>query len=144
MLAHFDKRSYSTVRNALHGFTYVGVLFGIVLIGLALSGAALLASKQVERQRSAQADWALRQYKAAILSYHKAAPGVERRMPPTLEDLLVDRRYLGVVRHLRRLYVVPCSDGRHAELLYVHQGSAAELRVDCGLGAPNVLVVQAE
>lgn len=138
------KRPPSTERNASQGFTYVGVLFGIALIGLALEGAAQLASKQAERQRAAQADWVLRQYKAALLSYHKAAPGVERKMPPTLEDLLIDRRYLGVVRHLRRLYEVPCQDGGRATLTYATLGGAAELRAACGLDAPTVLVVQSE
>lgn len=138
------KKSSSTGRNALQGFTYIGVLFGVALIGLVLGGGAQLASKQLERQRVAQADWALRQYRAALLSYHKAAPGAERKMPSTLEDLLLDRRYLGVVRHLRRLYEVPCEDGSLATLTYVPQASAAELRATCGLGAPNVLLVQAE
>lgn len=138
------KKSSNAKRNAFRGFTYVGVLLGVALVGLALGGAAQLASKQVERQRAAQADWAFRQYRAALLSYHKAAPGAERKMPPALDDLLTDRRYLGIVRHLRRLYEVPCQDGRQAVLTYASRGSVAELRAACGLDAPKVLVVQAE
>lgn len=144
MLPSYAKRSARAKRNALLGFTYVGVLCGVALIGLSLGGAAQLASKQVERQRAAQADWVLLQYKLALLSYYKAAPGAERRMPVALEDLLIDRRYLGVVRHLRRLYEVPCGDGARAALSYVPRINAAELRATCGFGAPNLLVVRAE
>ena len=89
------------------GFTYLGVLFAIALVGVALLAVSEVWTKVAERQKLAQLDWAGQQYVQAIESYYYANTGSVHFYPPQLEDLLEDKRYLSVKRHLRTLYPDP-------------------------------------
>jgi len=89
------------------GFTYLGVLFAIAIIGVALLAVSEVWAKVAERQKLAQLDWAGQQYVQAIESYYYANTGSVHFYPAKLDDLLEDKRYLSVKRHLRTLYPDP-------------------------------------
>lgn len=120
------------------GFTYVAGLLGVALISVGLSLAATVWSKEAERQREAEAEWVLKQYERALRSYYYAAPGSIKTLPASLEELLNDDRHLGVVRHLRRAYAVPCVRGKFAKIRYQPQISAATLTILCADTASTV------
>jgi type II secretory pathway pseudopilin PulG len=90
-----------------------GVILLALLIGLALSGIALMAAVDVwtlarQREREQQLLFVGDQYRQAIQRYWFAAPsGSPRLLPASLEALLEDERYPMPVRHLRRLYPDP-------------------------------------
>lgn len=89
------------------GFTYLGMLLVIALVGLGLAVGSELWSKTAQRQRNEQQLWAGLQIQQAIGSYYESAPGGAKRFPQSLTDLLNDQRFPTVRRHLRQVYVDP-------------------------------------
>lgn len=96
-----------------------GVMLLALLIGLALSGIALMGAVEVwtlqrQREREQQLLYVGDQYRLAIGRYYYAAPaGTPKTLPATLEMLLEDDRFPIPVRHLRRLFPDPITG--HAE-----------------------------
>ncbi|PSJ46739.1 type II secretory pathway, pseudopilin PulG [Zobellella endophytica] len=88
------------------GFTYLGVLFLIVLMGLGLAGTGQLWSLASQRAKERELLWVGNQYAQALRSYYRSSPGVSL-YPSRLEELLEDPRFPQVRRHLRRLYPDP-------------------------------------
>jgi type II secretory pathway pseudopilin PulG len=88
------------------GFTYVGVLVLVALLGLVLAGAGQAWRHQAQRERETELLFAGTQIRAAIASYLGNSPG-SPEYPPSLEALLEDRRLPVVRRHLRRIYADP-------------------------------------
>ena len=89
------------------GFTYLGLLLAIALLGIGLTAASEVWSTVARRQRMAQLEWVGQQYAQAIGSYYESTPGIVKAYPTQLEDLLEDRRVLFVRRHVRQLYPNP-------------------------------------
>jgi type II secretory pathway pseudopilin PulG len=88
------------------GFTYLAVLFGVVIVGIGVSAAAMVWTRVSAAQKRAQFEWAGEQYRRAIASYVESDPHA-RSYPRTGDDLLEDRRGLTLRRHLRDLYGEP-------------------------------------
>jgi len=89
------------------GFTYLGLLFAIALMGatLAHTGVAWHAAQKREKER--QLLFVGNQYRQAIAAYYNRSPGSVKQFPSTLNDLLMDPRQLVPTRHLRRIYPDP-------------------------------------
>jgi len=90
--------------DAQRGFTYLGLLFALALGGVAL--AALGERWQVAAQREREAELLFRglQLRDAIERFAAAGGGT---LPPSLQDLLEDRRVAPPRHWLRRLYTDP-------------------------------------
>lgn len=88
------------------GFTYVGVLVAIVVVGLGIAGGAQTMASAERREKERELLFVGGQFRAAIASYYSAVPGAGR-YPPTLDALLLDPRHPTPRRHLRRLYPDP-------------------------------------
>lgn len=98
-----------------------GVVLLVLLLTLMLGAIGAMAAVDVyatARQRELEAELLFvgEQYRQAIRRYYFGAPpGQARTLPPSLQDLLEDRRYPQPVRHLRRLYPDPLTpDGEWA------------------------------
>jgi type II secretory pathway pseudopilin PulG len=89
------------------GFTYLGVLVAIALIGIGLAAAGQMWAATARRQRIEQLDWAGQQFVQAIGSYYESTPGRVKTYPHSLQELLQDNRYVTMRRHLRAVYVNP-------------------------------------
>lgn len=89
------------------GFTYLGVLIAIALIGIGLAAASEVWVANARRQRIEQLDWVGQQFVQAIGSYYESTPGRVKVYPRSLQDLLQDNRYVTMRRHLRAVYVNP-------------------------------------
>jgi type II secretory pathway pseudopilin PulG len=85
------------------GFTYIGVLVAVVIIGLMLTVVGRVWSTAAQREREAQLIWVGHQYRHAIASYYSKG----NRYPDTLDQLVVDDRSPVPLHHLRRLYPDP-------------------------------------
>jgi len=89
------------------GFSYMGLLFLLAI--LALSAAAALKIGNVTHRRIAEE--ALldigREFSSALEHYRKVTPAGMPDEPMSLQDLLKDNRFPGVVRHLRKAYADP-------------------------------------
>ncbi|WP_223464021.1 MULTISPECIES: type II secretion system GspH family protein [unclassified Pseudomonas] len=92
------------------GFTYLGVLFLIVVMGLGLASAGELWATAARRDRENQLLWAGTQYAQALRSYYRSSPGVAQ-YPKELADLLQDERFPTARHHIRRLYPEPMTGG---------------------------------
>ncbi|MBM7059191.1 type II secretion system protein [Pseudomonas sp. UL073] len=88
------------------GFTYFGVLFLVMLMGMALAVAGPVWSTQAQRDRERELLWVGGQYAQALRSYYRSSPGLAQ-YPMELRDLLEDERFPNVRRHLRKLYRDP-------------------------------------
>ncbi len=89
------------------GFTYVGLLALVVLIGFMLAAAGEVASTAARREREAQLLWVGHEYRAAIGRYWSQ----RRTYPGTLQELVSAAPDAPVqVRYLRRLYPDPMTN----------------------------------
>ena len=95
----------SVVRE--EGFTYLGVLLLVALLGAALAGTATVWHTMNRREKERELLFIGQQFRQAIGSYYRQSPGGKGEYPGTLEDLLLDKRQAGVVRHLRRIWRDP-------------------------------------
>ncbi len=94
-------------RSSAGGFTYVGLLVLVSLIGIMLAAAGQVASTAARREREAQLLWVGHEYRAAIGRYWRH----RRAYPQTLEELLGGAADAPVqVRYLRRLYPDPMTN----------------------------------
>ncbi|MFB8828608.1 type II secretion system protein [Azotobacter sp. CWF10] len=106
------------------GFTYLGVLFLVALMGGALAAAGQFWSTASQRDRERDLLWIGNQYAMALRSYHRNSPG-NARYPQSLEELLEDRRQIKRQRHLRRLYADPVTGSREWGLIRSSDGRIA-------------------
>jgi type II secretory pathway pseudopilin PulG len=89
------------------GFTYVGLLVLVVLLGVLLAAAGEVASTAARREREAQLLWVGHEYRAAIARYWIR----NRKYPQGLADLLGAAPDAPVqVRYLRQLYRDPMTN----------------------------------
>ena len=93
--------------QAMSGFTYIGLLFAIAILGFAMAAVGTMWSTAAKRDREQQLLWTGAQFRRAIASYYTNGPPGVREFPRDLADLLEDRRGPVIRRHLRRLYVDP-------------------------------------
>jgi len=98
-------RNFSKRHDA--GFTYLGLLFLLAIIGI-VSATALQVGAVMHRRAAEEALLDVgREFSQALESYRRVTPKGQPDEPSTLQDLLKDPRFPGVVRHLRKLYYDP-------------------------------------
>jgi type II secretory pathway pseudopilin PulG len=94
-------------RRSARGFTYIGLLVLLALIGILLAAAGEFASTAAQREREAQLLWVGHEYRTAIGRFFRT----RRTYPQTLEELLGAAPDAPVqVRYLRRLYPDPMTN----------------------------------
>lgn len=94
-------------RGSEQGFTYLGVLFAVALLGTQLALAGLVWSFAQERQKERELLFVGDQFRTAIARYYLNPNGPQKEYPKRLEDLVRDPRYTGTIRHLRKIYADP-------------------------------------
>ena len=105
-------------RRGIGGFTYLGLLLAVILLGMALASVGVVWSTQIRREREAQLLFVGDQYRLAIARY--VADG--GRYPASLAAMLQDERFPQVHRQLRRLYVDPMTGSADWDLLPAGDG----------------------
>lgn len=91
-----------------HGFTYLGLLFVVTLLGAAMAGAGSLWRTTVQRDREQELLFVGNQYRQAIIAYREKAPaGQPLAFPRSIDDLLEDKRWPTLKRHLRKAFRDP-------------------------------------
>jgi type II secretory pathway pseudopilin PulG len=86
------------------GFTYIGLLVAVVILGIGLSAVGTVWRTQAQREREQELLFIGGEYRAAIASYYAAGA---HQFPQDLGDLLDDKRFPEPRHHLRRLYLDP-------------------------------------
>jgi type II secretory pathway pseudopilin PulG len=99
------------------GFTYLGLLFAIAILGVTLATVGVVWSTQIRRDKEAELLFVGNQYRTAIGRY--AAGG---GYPQALADLLEDKRTPVPRRYLRRLYPDPMTGQADWQLITAPNG----------------------
>ena len=89
------------------GFTYIGLMIFIALMGIGLALAGQVWHTATQREKEKELLFAGDQFRAAITKYYEGSPGGATKFPNSLEDLLDDRRYPTTKRHLRKIFRDP-------------------------------------
>jgi len=100
------------------GFSFLFVLFAIVLVGLSMMGANTQWMTMMKREREAELLFRGEQYRRAIQNYvdppqslNVAIARTTRQYPKSVDDLLKDERTGKLRRHLRSAYMDPITGG---------------------------------
>jgi type II secretory pathway pseudopilin PulG len=109
-------------RQVEGGFTYVIMLAALAITGLGLAAVGESWSAAARREREEQLLRVGAAYARAIEAYYQRSPGAEKRYPPTLDALVQDRRQVGTVRYLRRVYADPLLPSRPWGLVLAPDG----------------------
>jgi len=115
-------------RRGAAGFTYLGVLFAVAVLGMALAMAGTLWSISDRREREARLLWTGDQYRQAIASYFLSGPAGVRQYPQSLDDLIEDHRGPVLQRHLRRQYPDPMTGQSDWQLERLGDGAIIGVR----------------
>jgi type II secretory pathway pseudopilin PulG len=95
----------STASNAgrAAGFTYIGLLAAVVVLGIGLAAVGTVWHTQAQREREQELLFIGHEFRSAIAAYFRAG----RQYPQELDDLLEDKRWPEPRHFLRRLYADP-------------------------------------
>jgi type II secretory pathway pseudopilin PulG len=110
------------LRRSSAGFTYIGLLLAVALIGAGLAAIGQVWHTNVQRSREAELRFIGEQFKHAIKLYYEGTPGGDKQLPKSLEDLLRDERYPVVRRYLRKMYVDPLRGKAEWGLIKLNNG----------------------
>lgn len=88
------------------GGGYLLFLFVLTLLSIALAGTGLVWHFEIQRDKERELLFVGEEYRRAISRYYAFSPG-QKQYPQKLEELLHDKRFPHVVRHLRKLYRDP-------------------------------------
>jgi type II secretory pathway pseudopilin PulG len=104
------------------GFTYLGVLVIVALMGFGLAAFGELYSHAAQREKERELLFVGDQFRNAIASYYDKSPGA-KVYPKKLEDLLEDKRFPMPQHHLRRVYIDPMTGKADWALVEVPGGA---------------------
>jgi type II secretory pathway pseudopilin PulG len=115
-------------RHAESGFSYMGLLIAVALLGVGLASAGELWRTAAKREREQELLFAGREFRNAIESYYSASGVGPPRYPRSFDELLEDRRGAAQRRHLRRVYADPMTRKADWELVEAPGGGFAGVR----------------
>ena len=101
------------------GFTYVGLLIAVVILGVSLSAVGTVWRTQAQREREQELLFIGREFQAAIAAYYRSNAGGLRQFPQDINDLLEDKRWPEPKHHLRRLYADPMTGAQDWTILRI-------------------------
>lgn len=110
-----------SVRGRAGGFTYIGLLILVAILGIGLAAAGTSYHLDAQREKERELLFAGDQMRRAIDAYYARSPGAGR-YPQTLQDLLRDTRYPMTQRYLRRIYRDPITGGTDWGLVMAPDG----------------------
>jgi type II secretory pathway pseudopilin PulG len=110
--------TFRCARGGERGFTYVGLLVFVFILGLMLTVVARVWTTTEQREREIELIYIGHAYRMAISSYY----AVGHRFPATLKDLLTDERFPVPKHHLRRLYADPMTGQADWTLIAIPTG----------------------
>jgi type II secretory pathway pseudopilin PulG len=107
------------------GFTYIGLLILVALIGIGLSAVGQVWATMQQRDKEEELLFVGGQIRNALALYAANTPGNGERYPQRLDDLLKDSRYPGVRRYLRKIYRDPMTGSAEWGLVKTPTGTIA-------------------
>jgi type II secretory pathway pseudopilin PulG len=100
------------------GFTYIGLLFAVAILGITLSAVGVVWSTQIRREKEEQLLFVGDQIRLAIGRYVASGGG----FPESLTDLVEDKRTPVARHYLRRIYPDPMTNSVDWDLIKAPEG----------------------
>jgi type II secretory pathway pseudopilin PulG len=100
------------MKRGSQGFTLLALLIAVALMGAGLAAFGELASHARQREKEQELLFIGGQYRDAIGAFYERTPGVAKRYPRELEELLADKRFAHKPSYLRRLYPDPMNGSK--------------------------------
>ena len=109
-------------RSLYRGFTYLGVLFSVAILGttLAFMGSSWKTTQQ--REDELELLFVGDQFRRAIALYYERTPGTIKQYPKSFEQLLHDDRYVVPQRYLRKVFYDPITKQKNWGLVRAPDG----------------------
>ena len=107
--------------RAERGFTYLGMLLIVALLGFGLAAFGELYSHAAQREKERELLFIGNQFRDAIASYYNKSPGA-KVYPKKLDDLVEDKRFPMPQHHLRRVYSDPMTGKAEWALVEAPEG----------------------
>jgi type II secretory pathway pseudopilin PulG len=104
------------------GFTLLAVMAAMFLLALGTQKVMFVLSQQAQREREAELLQVGAAFAQAIGAYYESSPGTVKRWPANLNDLVDDKRFVGMRRHLRRVYMDPITRSEEWGLVRASDG----------------------
>jgi type II secretory pathway pseudopilin PulG len=106
----FDSGFLSSRRTK--GFTFIGLLMAVAIMGVALLAVGEVWSFAQKREKEQELLFVGGQFRQAIKLYYAHTPATSKlqRYPMALDDLLKDPRYPSTQRYLRKIYLDPINN----------------------------------
>ena len=98
---------------AAAGFTYIGLLIAVVILGIGLSAVGTVWRTQAQREREQELLFIGREFRTAIAAYYRSG----HQFPQDISDLLEDKRWPEPRHFLRRLYADPMTGAQDWTIL---------------------------
>jgi type II secretory pathway pseudopilin PulG len=108
----------SAGKTQQRGFTLMGALILVAMMGAGLAAYGGIASHAAQREKEAELLFRGNEYRQAIERYYKK----ERKYPKALAELVEDKRFPTPAHHLRRLYPDPLTGQADWELMNAPEG----------------------
>lgn len=106
-------------RASQRGFTYLGLIILVAIIGL-VGAASLKIDALLQRAAAEEALLDIgAAFSDALRSYAAATPPGQPQQPPTLQELLKDPRFPNPRRHLRKIFVDPMTGKAEWGIMYL-------------------------
>jgi type II secretory pathway pseudopilin PulG len=101
------------------GFTYIGLLIAVAILGFGLSVVGTVWRTQAQREREQELLSIGREFRAAIAAYYRANGSGGHQFPQDINDLLEDKRGPEPRHYLRRLYADPMTGAQDWTFLQI-------------------------
>jgi type II secretory pathway pseudopilin PulG len=135
------------LRKTQSGMALMALLLMLLVLSLTTQQVAFVLSEQAAREREQTLLQLGTLYAQAIRSYYEASPGAVKQLPSELSDLLEDKRFVFIKRHLRKPYKDPQSSGEDFGLIRAANGhikgvSSAAFEESSKVVPPDVTGIQ--
>jgi type II secretory pathway pseudopilin PulG len=107
------------------GFTYVWMLAVVAVMGIGLAAMGTMHGDRVRRDREQELLRVGQIYASAIAAYYRMSPGGQKQYPASLDALVLDTRFVGTVRHMRKVYADPVDPAQPWGLVRATDGGIA-------------------
>lgn len=111
---------FPALRSKQKGFTFLAVMFSIVLIGIIIGTAARQLATVAKREKEAELLFRGQAIRRGIELYYRTSRAGFSQYPRSLEELIKDPGSPGIRRYLRKLYTDPITGG---EWVLIRDGS---------------------
>lgn len=114
--------SMKEIKFTNNGYTYIGILFMIALLGTSLALIGTSWKTEQHRENEEELLFIGGQFSRAIGLYYERSPTGEKKYPSSLHDLIEDNRFPTTQRYLKKIYRDPMTLETEWGLLQAPEG----------------------